>query len=116
MADYSFTQEKGLYDPMSVEASTRVWKWSKQKSGNLLVLLAIADQYNDEKNCAWPSVAFLAKKARMNQRNVRYCLKDLVQAGELIIEEAAGPHGVNIYRLPPLQTLQSATDCKEGLQ
>ena len=58
------------------------------KGGDLLVLLAIAD-YADEDFRAWPSQKTLARKARMDERNVRRVLQRLHVAGEILIERGA---------------------------
>jgi Helix-turn-helix domain len=67
---------------MSVEAISCVWHGSKQSSGNLLVLLAMAD-YADVNGVCWPSLNTLAKKCRMTDRNVQFCVHDLVKSGEI---------------------------------
>lgn len=46
---------------MSVEISGRIWKGSKAKGNNRLMLLAIADNAGDE-GIAWPGIVTLAKK------------------------------------------------------
>jgi hypothetical protein len=84
---------------MSLKALSRVWEESKQQGGTLLVQLAIADFADDTGGSAWPSIATLAKKSRMSDRNVQFSLARLVKAGELEIREAAGPHGVSVYQL-----------------
>jgi hypothetical protein len=83
---------------MSLEAYTEVWKHSKQSGGFLNVLLALADYAHDDGTEAHPSLATLAKKARMGERNARYCLRKLEDDGEI---EATGKtsRGVTIYRV-----------------
>src|SRR5438105_2921396 len=84
---------------MSIEATSAVWKWSRQKkSGALVVLLAIADYINTEGN-AWPAVSTLAHKVRMSKRNVQRWLRALVNSGELEIHKNQGRRGSNIYRI-----------------
>src|SRR5262245_39485111 len=83
---------------MSIQAINAVFKRSSQKSGPLLVLLAIADFTNNEGD-AWPSNATLARKARMSKRNVQRCVRILEKAGELQILPNQGRHGSNIYRV-----------------
>lgn len=78
---------------------TRVWKDSKQKGSTLLLLLALADNYNDDRGCAWPSVAYLARKCRMTERNTQLLLSRLAESGEITIDANAGPNGCNVYRL-----------------
>jgi hypothetical protein len=76
---------------MSYKISALVWEGSTQKSGNLLVLLAIADHASDRGD-AWPGVPLLARKTRLSTRHVRRCLHALVNSGELEIlpEHSAG--------------------------
>lgn len=83
---------------MSIQFMTAVWQHSKANGGDLLVELAIADFSNDE-GVAFPSIATLAKKARLSPRQVKRALQRLMQFGELAILKNQGPHGVNLYRL-----------------
>jgi Helix-turn-helix domain len=83
---------------MSIGATNAVWKRSGQKSGPLLVLLALADYTNSE-GIAWPAVSTLAQKVRMSKRNVQRCVRALEKAGELEIRQNQGRRGSNIYRV-----------------
>ena len=94
---------------MSIEASNAVWKYSRQKSGPLLVLLALADYINTEGN-AWPAVSTLAHKTRMSKRNAQRCLRTLVKAGELEIQKNQGRRGSNIYRIRLLNNESNSCD------
>src|SRR5262245_55973925 len=83
---------------MSIEVTSAVWKWSRQKSGPLLVMLAIADYTNNE--CiAWPAVSTLARKVRMSKRNTQRCVRALQETGELEVRRNKGRRGSNIYRI-----------------
>lgn len=83
---------------MSIECLNHVWKNSQSKLGPRLVLLAIAD-YADEHHHAWPSMARLAQKSGLSERQVRRSLSVLTELGELTIAYNKGPHGVNLYQL-----------------
>jgi len=84
---------------MSIQLTSAVWKHSRQqKSGALVVLLAIADYANTD-GIAWPAVATLARKARMSKRNVQRWLSTLQRDGELKVLPNEGRRGVNIYRI-----------------
>ncbi len=83
---------------MSIRVSSLVWESSRQKSGNLLVLLAIAD-HADEQGVAWPGLALLARKTRLSERHVRRCLNALATADELDILPDASPAGGPLYRI-----------------
>jgi|SRR5436190_18738217 len=83
---------------MSIELTSAVWKHSRQKSGGLLVLLAIAD-YANEDSIAWPGVPTLARKTRMSKRNVQRWLEALQGDGELKVFRNKGRHGSNLYKV-----------------
>lgn len=84
---------------MSIHLTSAVWKHSKQqKSGALLVLLAIAD-YANQRGIAWPAVTTLARKARMSTRNVQRWLRSLELDGELKVRRNQGRCGANIYEI-----------------
>jgi len=84
--------EVGIRAPVSLQALTAVWHHSQQKGGDLLVLLALAD-FADDQNNAWPSVETLAAKARMKERNARYVLRRLEEAGEIELISEGGRVG-----------------------
>lgn len=67
---------------MSIKEMSRVWADSKQKGSALLLLLAIADNANDDGIC-WPGTETLAKKTRMTTRNVLRLLDTLIGAKEI---------------------------------
>lgn len=83
---------------MSLKVSSFVWQYSHQASGNLLVLLAIAD-HADEQGEAWPGIPLLARKSRRSERHVRRCFNALADAGELEIFPNASPVGGPLYRI-----------------
>lgn len=84
---------------MSIRVTAAIWDHSKAKLGDRLVLLYIADRCNDDGAGAYPSVAVIAAHCQLSERSVRLSLKRLVELGELEIEQGAGPHGVNRYRV-----------------
>lgn len=107
---------------MSVIVSAYVWEHSRQKGSALLLLLAIADHAHDDGTGAYPSVANLAKKMRMTQRNTQRLIQQVIEAEELLSEPGAGPHGVNIYSIPmgvttfhPDTTARGAPDAMGGV-
>ena len=62
---------------MSIKVATQVWKGSRHKSGDLLVLLALAD-HADDQGKAWPGIPLLARKARLSERHARRCLNQML--------------------------------------
>jgi hypothetical protein len=72
---------------MGVNAVTWVWKSSRAKGSELLVLLKIADWTDEDGRNSWGSVVKIAEMCRMTDRAVRDILKRLVDLGELVIEK-----------------------------
>jgi Helix-turn-helix domain len=100
---------------MSIETTKSVWEHSRQKSGGLLVLLALADYTNAEGN-AWPAVSTLARKVRMSKRNVQRWVRVLEEAGELEICQNQGRKGSNMYRIRLTRaTIPDATDIRDAV-
>lgn len=87
---------------MSVQALTWVLEHSEARLGARNVMFAIANRADEHGDNAWPSVATIAKWARLSERQVQRILPDLVRLGELEIRENAGPHGTHIYRIVPM--------------
>lgn len=83
---------------MSVRVSSLIWDCSDSTGSNRLMLLAIAD-FADDDGWAFPSVATLARRCRMQRRNAIYTLAELEASGELEVKKKAGPFGVNLYRI-----------------
>jgi hypothetical protein len=83
---------------MSAEVSGWVWKNAPVKSGELVVLLALADNAHDDGGGAYPKQATLAEKSRMSSRQVRNCLKSLEAKG-LIEPQGTTQGGVTVWRI-----------------
>lgn len=69
---------------------TWVWENAKASGTDLLVLLAIADNANDDGTDAWPSEATLADKTRVSTRTVRRCIRTLEADGAVVVEQHKG--------------------------
>ena len=74
---------------MSVKVMARVWAYSRQSGGSLLLMLALADFADDAGEC-WPSIPVLAQKARLTEREIRYLLPKLEEAGEVQLKRSNG--------------------------
>jgi len=88
---------------VSVYLTTHVWHHSKHKGTALLLVLALADQANDEGVC-WPSVQTLAHKTRLSERSVQNLLPEVLGSGEVeVLKETHGGHSPRVYRVvaPP---------------
>lgn len=73
---------------MSVKIMTIAWELNLPDSEKL-VLLALADNANDEGHC-WPSMATLTRKCSKSERTVQGCIKSLVKNGHLTRKEVPG--------------------------
>ena len=83
---------------MSLRMMTLVWEKSQHKGSELLLLLAIADNANDQ-GIAYPSIKTLTKKTRMSRRTVQYLNHRIERSGELAVSIGTGPRGCNEYRI-----------------
>jgi hypothetical protein len=79
---------------VSIKVMGEVWESSSTKGGSRLFLLALADFANDEGYCH-PSVARLAVKSALTERNVQLILRDLETRGELVTLRGAERGNVN---------------------
>lgn len=70
---------------MSVRVSTLVWGHSKATGPAFLLMLALADQANDEGYC-WPKGRTLARRLRLQEeRSVRKLIEKVRDLGELTV-------------------------------
>ena len=84
---------------MSIKVMDWVWQHSTHKGSALLLLLAIADHAHDDGDGAYPSIATLAQKTRMSERQTTRLIQDLVESQELVVGYKEGPLGANIYQV-----------------
>lgn len=85
---------------MSVRASTWAWSLEEVMGSEALVLLALADQANDEGFC-WPAQQKLAPKARQSVSTLRRSLRSLEKMGLLTTITRSSTRGrrSNLYLL-----------------
>jgi hypothetical protein len=84
---------------MSAKVTAWVWHESQAKGTDFLVLLAHADESNDNGRCS-ASVRNLARKARVDDRTVQRARERLVALGELAeVGHDTGPRGTAVYRV-----------------
>jgi helix-turn-helix protein len=103
---------------MSIRVIDQVWRRSQHKSGNLLVLLALAD-HADDRGRAWPGIPLLARKARLSERHARRCLNELIASGEVKILPERARSGKKLYQIQLNQltpeSLCAQTPATEGM-
>ena len=99
---------------MSVYVSTAVWQHSQASGNTLLVLVALADQANDDGEC-WPKIEQIAKRCKLDRSTVLRQLKKLRdEHGELTWEDRHAAGRSSLYRITvseraPRSSSQSAT-------
>lgn len=81
---------------MSLDALNAVWKHSEQSGAQLLLLLAIADNANDD-GFAFPSYKHLAAKSRMSKRTVQRAVSKLLDTDELSLNSSGTWGSSNVY-------------------
>lgn len=89
---------------MSIHPLSWVLKNSESTGGCRLVLIVLADHAHDDGSNAYPSVATMAREARMSERAVQYALRKLEEAGE-IVKTGVHPAGMTMYALTLQATL-----------
>lgn len=77
---------------------SQVWRHSTLKGADLLMLLAIADNANDD-GIAWPGYKHLASKTRIGERAAKTAVSRLLQTNELELVEQGGGTRSNVYRV-----------------
>lgn len=94
---------------MSVQVSA--WAWKLRHPPTLkLVLLALADQADDEGEC-WPSIKYIARKCCVSERTVQRALKQFEALGLISVLprfKSGGLQDSNRYRL---QWLKANSNC-----
>jgi hypothetical protein len=85
---------------MSIRIMSRIWEDGPDQQSELLVLLALADWANDDGDC-WPSMAGIARKARIEERSARRIVRRLEESGWLSVGVNGGRNGCNNYRINP---------------
>lgn len=103
---------------MSIDLMALVWRddyYTQADKAKLLVALALADNANAD-GFAFPSVDFIAKKARTSIRGVQEVCRQLAVDGKIEIREGKGRNGTNLYRITPPQRLHPtpATAAPQG--
>jgi hypothetical protein len=87
---------------MSIDVSTQVWKRGPRDRSERFVLLAIADNANDE-GYAFPLVQTIAAKCLMSIRTVQRVLKNLTDDGWIAVEASPKNYKANAYQIDLLK-------------
>ena len=100
---------------MSIEIQTEVWRYSRSKGSQRLLLIAIADNCNTESRTAWPTTAYLAGKTLLTQRSIHRLVAELEELGELEIARNRGRNRSNLYRIPLFNGTQGDIAAEENV-
>lgn len=80
-------------------------------------MFSLANHANEVGESCFPSIATIAREAKLSERQVQRSIRSLEALGELEVAVGIGPKGVNGYRLigmrqPSLLPQQQVTDCQ----
>ncbi len=84
---------------MSVRVMEQVWRHCRARPQAKYVCLCIADHAHDDGTGAHPSVPRIAERTGLSRRFVGYALRELEDAGYLVVARGAGK--VNRYHVLP---------------
>jgi hypothetical protein len=85
---------------MSIKIMAMIWDGGPKGSTLRFVLIALADNANDDGEC-WPSVATISRKTGICERAVRTALRQLESDGWLSTAVNGGRGGANKYTINP---------------
>ena len=86
---------------MSIRIISEVIETAGIKSGDLVVLILLADCADTGSRQCWPSVRYLARRARLTERQTQRCLKNLEASGFITVERSENRYGTNLYTILP---------------
>ena len=100
---------------MTIKIMNAVWESGPTDHTSLLVLLAMSD-IADEDGRLWPSVARIAEKARMSERNARRIIRLLEADGWLETTVNRGRNNTSSYRVntDKITGQNNRTNCPPG--
>ena len=85
---------------MSIRIMNRVWDTNVGSGTGKLVLIALADNANDQGTC-YPAMDTIAKKCDLTVQGVRNQIKKLESAGLVQVELRKGRNSANLYTVLP---------------
>lgn len=83
---------------LSIKIMSAIWDGGPEGSTHRFVLIALADNANDDGEC-WPSIATISRKTGICERSVRNSLRHLEGEGWLQTQIGAARAGANRYRI-----------------
>ena len=86
---------------MSIQVINQVWNTPCKTHTQKLVLIALADNANDQRVC-WPSIDYLARRCDLSRQGVMNQIELLLKSKLLKVKKSDGR--VNVYELFPNQS------------
>lgn len=83
---------------MSIKIMSQVYESDIEDIYEHSVLMALANHCDDDGVC-YPSMARIARLARVRERGCRKIIQRLIQRGIITVEYNAGPRGTNVFML-----------------
>lgn len=86
---------------MSVRFLSRVWDTPCESHAQKLILLALADN-SDDQGVSWPSLRTISRKCDLCERSVRYGLRELCRKGHIKIifrKDKRGDPSTSLYQI-----------------
>ena len=98
---------------MTVKCSTWVWEHSQTTGNDRLVMLALADEADDDGTNCYPSQDRLTEKTRIPKRTVQRCIDRCEQAGEVVVDRPES-HGLGKFNAYVLAMGRPASELPEA--
>ncbi len=108
--DYALTFMPG--DFMSIAAIQWAFDLTLADPTAKIVLLALADHYNDQQQCCWPSLTRLEQFTGADERTIQRAIARLIDEGHITRETRAGSSSLFYLHMDPRQI--DATPRQDG--
>jgi len=99
---------------MSIRVLSAIWEVGPEDQTDLLVLLALADFADDAGRC-YPSMASIARKARLTERGARNVVRRLEALGWIKVRVNGGRGGANHYHINAQNPERETRNDKPGM-
>ena len=98
---------------MGIGLMEAVWTQSEAEDSYRLLLIAIANNANDDSRVGWPGIAYLSVRIRKSERQTQRLIHDLAETEDLAVEWGVGRGNTNIYHVLTGMTPQEKAERKE---
>lgn len=99
---------------MSIAALQWAFNLILEDHAEKVVLLALADHYNDQSECCWPSIARLERFTGAKNRTIQRALTRLVKAGHVVRQDRPGKSTVFELVIHPRQNDTPTPSTRRG--